>query len=94
MERALGELHVGGVRTTAPLALAVLRDAKFRAGDFDTHFLESFKPPCDPEREEVAALVAAVHRHLGTSRRALTDESARGPRSAAPAWGQSVRGRR
>jgi len=75
MERALAELHVGGVKTTAPLALRVLRDPSFRAGDFDTHFLEKFSPPRNAEREEVAALVAAVHRHLGTSRQALKARS-------------------
>ena len=42
MRRALAELNVGGVRTSAPAALA---GARYRtpsvAGDYDTHFLES-----------------------------------------------------
>jgi acetyl-CoA carboxylase biotin carboxylase subunit len=79
MERALRELHVGGVRTSAPLALRILRDGRFQAGDFDTHFLEAFAPP-RAQRDEVVAIVAAVHRHLGTSRRALGQAGANGAR--------------
>ncbi|MFN0204880.1 MAG: acetyl/propionyl/methylcrotonyl-CoA carboxylase subunit alpha [Planctomycetota bacterium] len=95
MDRALCELHVGGVRTTAPLALRVLRDSRFRAGDFDTHFLDGFAPVSDPEREEVVALIAAVHRHLGTSRRALSDASQGGSNSNnTNPWAASARGRR
>src|SRR5262245_12033814 len=81
LERALRELHIGGVKTTAPLALRVLGDASFRAGEFDTHFLESFKPRPDDERERVVAIVAAVHRHLGTSRRALGSSAPNGAAS-------------
>jgi acetyl-CoA carboxylase biotin carboxylase subunit len=72
LARALSELHVGGVKTTAPLALAVLRSPGFRNAQFDTHFLEHFEPESDPVREEIVAIVAAVHRHLGTSRRAIS----------------------
>ncbi|HKE01180.1 MAG TPA: acetyl-CoA carboxylase biotin carboxylase subunit [Planctomycetota bacterium] len=71
LERALRELHVGGVKTTAPLALRVLRDPRFREGRFDTGFLDGFAPTASAERERVVAILAAVHRHLGTSRRAL-----------------------
>jgi len=78
MERALGELHVGGVRTGAPLALAVLRDPRFRAGDFDTHFLERFDPPRDPARDEIASVLAAVWRHRKRSRGAGRAEHADG----------------
>ncbi len=81
IDRALCELHVGGVRTTAPLALQVLRDARFRAGDLDTHFLDGFRPPANAERETIAALVAAVHRHLGGSRSALGTGPGGGPRT-------------
>jgi acetyl-CoA carboxylase biotin carboxylase subunit len=93
LDRALQELHVGGVKTTAPLALAVLRDRRFQEGDFDTHFLEGFTVPSDPVQEEIVALVAAVHRHLGTSRRALgapaTDNGA--GRSGLTPWAAAAR---
>jgi acetyl-CoA carboxylase biotin carboxylase subunit len=42
MERALALFVVEGVDTSIPLHRRVLRDPKFRAGDFSTHFLERF----------------------------------------------------
>jgi len=36
LQTALGQLKVDGVKTTAPLHLAVLQDASFKAGDYDT----------------------------------------------------------
>lgn len=98
IDRALCELHVGGVKTTAPLALRVLRDERFRAGDFDTHFLDHFHIQNDPRREEVAALVAAVHRHLGGSRSALgavhNNTGNANNTTGASAWAAAARGRR
>ncbi len=76
MTRALQEFHVGGVRTGAPAALAVLEDARFRAGDFDTHLLESMNLTAWPAAyEAVAAVVAAVHRRNLARRRALSDSA-------------------
>jgi len=43
MERALEETIVEGPKTTIPFHQAIMKDKKFRAGDFDTSFLESFK---------------------------------------------------
>lgn len=40
--RALGELEVEGVATTAGLASALLADARFAKGEYDTGFLERF----------------------------------------------------
>ncbi len=40
MERALAELEVRGVPTTANLHRAILAEPQFRAGDFDTRYLE------------------------------------------------------
>ncbi|MBI3819845.1 MAG: acetyl-CoA carboxylase biotin carboxylase subunit [Planctomycetes bacterium] len=96
LDRALCELHVGGVKTTAPLALRVLRDARFRAGDFDTHFLEGFTVAPDREREEVVAMLAAVHRHLGGSRSALAaaPQSDANNHGGPSRWAASSRGRR
>lgn len=42
MIRALDEFVVEGVRTTIPFHQQLLQDERFRAGDFDTHFLETF----------------------------------------------------
>jgi acetyl-CoA carboxylase biotin carboxylase subunit len=61
MARAVAEYRIVGVRTTLPLFAQVLRDQAFRAGDFDTSFLERLPPrqPA-PEDVEVAAVAAAV----------------------------------
>ena len=40
LKRALGELHIGGVKTTAPLHLALAGDTGVRAADFHTGWLE------------------------------------------------------
>ena len=47
MLRALDEFIIEGVKTTVPFHQQLLRDERFRAGDFDTRFLERFelKPP-------------------------------------------------
>ncbi|MFQ5748691.1 MAG: acetyl/propionyl/methylcrotonyl-CoA carboxylase subunit alpha [Planctomycetota bacterium] len=72
MERALAELHIGGVETGAGLALEVLRDPRFIAGDYDTGFLGDFRPgPATEGLEEIAAVVAALHRRHVSARRAL-----------------------
>ncbi|MDX6769477.1 MAG: acetyl-CoA carboxylase biotin carboxylase subunit [Elusimicrobiota bacterium] len=41
--RALGELKVGGVKTTAGLHAKVVAHPVFMSGDFDTHFIEKTK---------------------------------------------------
>jgi len=40
LARALGELEIGGIKTTAPLHQALLREAAVRSGAFHTKFLE------------------------------------------------------
>ena len=42
MERALGQFIVRGVETSIPLHQAIFQDAGFRAGQFDTGFMERF----------------------------------------------------
>ncbi len=42
MYRALEEFIVEGVATTIPFHMKVMKDERFRKGEFDTHFLESF----------------------------------------------------
>jgi len=39
--RALGELEVGGIKTTTPFHTLVLKDKRFASGKFDTHFAEA-----------------------------------------------------
>jgi acetyl-CoA carboxylase biotin carboxylase subunit len=42
MERALSQFIVQGVDTSIPLHEEIFRDAGFRAGEFDTGFMERF----------------------------------------------------
>jgi acetyl-CoA carboxylase biotin carboxylase subunit len=43
MQSALEEFIIEGIHTTIPFHKTLMRDKRFRAGDFDTHFLESFE---------------------------------------------------
>lgn len=42
MQRALSEFVIEGVKTTIPFHIQLMEDEKFRAGDFNTKFLETF----------------------------------------------------
>lgn len=42
MKRALGEYHVGGIRTTIPFFQAVLEDEEFQRGETDTSYIARF----------------------------------------------------
>jgi acetyl-CoA carboxylase biotin carboxylase subunit len=42
MRRALSEYVIEGVKTTIPFHLQLMEDPRFRSGDFNTKFLESF----------------------------------------------------
>ena len=42
MERALRQFIVQGIETSIPLHQAIFADPGFRAGDFDTSFMEQF----------------------------------------------------
>jgi acetyl-CoA carboxylase biotin carboxylase subunit len=42
MERALGQFVVQGIHTSIPLHQEIFADAGFRAGEFDTGFMERF----------------------------------------------------
>ena len=44
LKRALGELHVKGIKTTTHFFERVVDDPGFRTGDIDTHFLERLTP--------------------------------------------------
>jgi acetyl-CoA carboxylase, biotin carboxylase subunit len=43
MYRALSEYVIEGIKTTIPFHLQLMKDERFRSGDFNTKFLESFK---------------------------------------------------
>lgn len=43
MHRALSEYVIEGIKTTIPFHLQLMKDERFRKGDFNTKFLESFK---------------------------------------------------
>ena len=42
MERALSEYIIEGVATTIPFHQALMKNEKFRKGDFNTKFIEEF----------------------------------------------------
>ncbi len=69
MRRALAELVIGGVKTSATAALAVLEDERFRSGRFDTHLLESLDCRGGVEAEIRAAAVGAAIRRWTLARR-------------------------
>jgi acetyl-CoA carboxylase biotin carboxylase subunit len=43
MHRALTEYIIEGVKTTIPFHLQLMKDERFRSGDFNTKFMDSFK---------------------------------------------------
>ena len=55
LERALGELHIGGVKTTALLHRALLADEDVRAGRYHTNFLEAWMDGWRAQRSAEAA---------------------------------------
>jgi acetyl-CoA carboxylase biotin carboxylase subunit len=66
MRRALGEYHVGGIKTNLAFHRLVMRHPAFIAGAYDTGFIEKHKaelvpPPPAPEVLEAAAVAAALH---------------------------------
>ncbi len=68
--RALNDTGVYGVRTTIPYYLELLKVPEFRAGRFDTAFVEDHPElvgytTSRPTRELSAAIAAAVSAHLG-----------------------------
>ena len=49
MQRALEETIIDGPKTTIPYQMAIMKDSKFKSGEFDTSFLETFD--YQPEQE-------------------------------------------
>jgi acetyl-CoA carboxylase biotin carboxylase subunit len=42
MQRSLEAMVIEGIKTTIPLHQKIMRDEKFRAGEFSTKFMENF----------------------------------------------------
>jgi pyruvate carboxylase subunit A len=81
MLRMLQELHVGGVKTSAGIALNVLQSEEFIEGNYDTGFLERYMEEerhhdigeeAPDDLEEIAAIVVAMHRQRAGKRRAVS----------------------
>jgi acetyl-CoA carboxylase biotin carboxylase subunit len=73
MDRALGEYHVAGVRTTIPLLQRVMRDPEFQAGRLSTHYLDHLMAgdgfAAAGRRRTVALIAAALAAHDQAGRR-------------------------
>jgi acetyl-CoA carboxylase, biotin carboxylase subunit len=87
MRRALGELQVVGVETSAPFHLRVMDEPDFRAGRLDILYLErhgesltDFEP--SDEELRIAALTAALLEEQGRSRRSIARIEDGGGRSS------------
>ncbi len=68
MRRALAEYEVRGIRTTIPFFKWILEDDDFKAGRFDTSFIDrklgangATLQAIEPAHEDLAAIAAAVH---------------------------------
>ncbi len=60
-KRALSEYHISGIRSNIPFALNILKHLDFRAGRFDTSFIDSHPELMDyTEYREPEDLVAAI----------------------------------
>jgi acetyl-CoA carboxylase biotin carboxylase subunit len=52
MRRALEEFTISPIKTTIPLYLEIMEDAGFRAGEFDTGFIERFVPEDEDDDDD------------------------------------------
>jgi acetyl-CoA carboxylase biotin carboxylase subunit len=80
MDRALGEYHVAGVRTTIPLLQRVMRDPEFQAGRLSTHYLDRLMHEAGfagaGRRRRVAIIAAALAANDQAGRRAPAPDGA------------------
>ena len=86
MERALKEFVIKGIKTSIPFHRQVMANEKFRAGDFDTSFIETeilpnnpTSTPIDAEEREVGVMLAGVAAYRRDRERAARPESVRSP---------------
>jgi acetyl-CoA carboxylase biotin carboxylase subunit len=52
MTRALGEFEISPIQTTIPLYLEIMEDADFKAGEFDTSFIQKFVPDDEDDDDD------------------------------------------
>ncbi|MFK5954909.1 MAG: acetyl-CoA carboxylase biotin carboxylase subunit [Planctomycetota bacterium] len=90
MLRVLQELHVGGVKTSAGIALQILQSDGFISGNYDTAYLEKFveergkhevQREIPDDLEQIAAVVAALHRQKTAARRVMQTEDSGGAKT-------------
>jgi acetyl-CoA carboxylase biotin carboxylase subunit len=85
LDRALAELRVEGIRTTAPLFRALLADPDFRSGNLDIGMLDrklaagELHPPAADTVDDLPLIAAAIAHHEQAHR------TAAGPADGAPA---------
>jgi acetyl-CoA carboxylase, biotin carboxylase subunit len=93
--RALAELRVEGIRTTAPLFQALLADADFRAGNLDIAMLDrklaagELAPPSEGTVDDLPLIAAALAHHERARRTAAGNPE--GPPSRRSRWGSAAR---
>jgi acetyl-CoA carboxylase, biotin carboxylase subunit len=68
MRRALGEYHIGGIKTNISFFLEILQESNFRKGDFDTGFIDRWLQTrtgetqlSETNRDLVAIAAALLH---------------------------------
>ncbi len=81
MKRALTEYRVEGIETTIPFFTVIMHNADFRAGRFDTGFIDRLlplldisRPPADDRRVEAAISAAAILAFEESQRVQLPDD--------------------
>ena len=97
MVRALSEYAIGGLKTTIPVLLWLLRDADFLAGRVDTIFLDRVLAShgahpfqeISSDSEEVAVLAAALHTYLRAN--AVPSDSRDGRSVPPTSWKRAAR---
>ncbi|MGE0143764.1 MAG: acetyl/propionyl/methylcrotonyl-CoA carboxylase subunit alpha [Planctomycetota bacterium] len=84
--RALRELRIVGITTSASAALKVLQSELFASGDYDTSILEHVSRAPSAHAEELAAIAAAVVRHVAAEKIAAPEVRGGAAREALPSW--------
>jgi acetyl-CoA carboxylase biotin carboxylase subunit len=103
MERALSEYRLVGLRNNLAFHRRVLRHPEFRAGDYDTHFIERNAkellhddPLSERDSRDLAAAIAVAHAHHSQRTGALANTRTGDPSTASTAlspWTLSLRDR-
>jgi acetyl-CoA carboxylase biotin carboxylase subunit len=88
MARALGELDITGVETSAGFLRRVMAEPDFQEGRFDIRYLETHEalmaPPTDAATLEVIALATALLEHETRKRRATARIDGEGATTGSP----------